>query len=338
MPKRQYGKRKTGWLIALGSLAAVCALVFGIWYLLSAAFDPFTAFLLWDFVFGLCFDVAMYQVMAQSRPYRKEAISSASTLKAVGIGVAGGAIFLVGGAVLGALYAQGEPPAGEFSPVSFAARVLAGAIMGAAVGATFYVPLLGVAGNQAETFIDYHGIPLYFTGAIGGTVGAVTGAINSTQAVAGWIRSLAALGAGAGGAALGLLIGARFVTLFTLPFIWGVDDTVVVPVGEDEFQDIFLGKNGCYAMRIHYTMRVRIRYIAAYRMAPESAITHIARVKSIKCCKGEDKDRYILHLHSPATAIGPIRLVPEGKVAAPRRPCYASRAQLQKAGNLDEAW
>ncbi len=338
MPKRQYGKLDTGCLIGIGIFASVCALVSGAWCLLSFAFEPLTGFLLYDSVLGLCFGLAMYQVMAQSRPFRREAISSTSTLKAVGIGMVSGLVFLVGGVVLGALYAQVEPPAGEFSLRALVVRVLAGAVMSAAVGATFYVPLLGVMGNQAETFIDYHGIPLYFTGAIGGGVGAVIGAINSTHAVAWWISILVALGAGVSGAALGLLLGFRFIALFTLPFAWGRDDTVVVPVGENEFRDIFLGKNCRYDMRIHYSMLSRIKYIAAYRMAPEPAITHIARVKSIKPCKGNDKDRYILYFHSPATAIGPIRLVPEGKVEAPRTPCYTSRAQLQKAKNLEEAF
>jgi len=47
--------------------------------------------------------------------------------------------------------------------------------------------------SLAVDFLDYQGIPLYATGAIGGGVGAVIGAINSTQAVEWWIRILATL-------------------------------------------------------------------------------------------------------------------------------------------------
>jgi hypothetical protein len=331
MPK-SHGKLDIGCLIGIGIIASVIALVSGAWYLLSFVFKPSTGFLLFDSVSGLCFGLATYQMMAQSRPYRGEAISRTSTLKAIGMGVVSGLAFLVGGIVLGMLYARVEPPAGEFSLEAFVVRVLAGAIMSAAVGATFYLPLVG---NHAVTFIDYQGIPLYFTGLVGGCVGAVIGATNSTQAVTGWIKILVAMGSGVVGAVMGLLMGFLFATLFSRIYTWGRDDTVVAPVEEDEFQKIFLGKNGSYRMNIHPTMLGRIRYLAAYRAAPESAIT---RVKRIWPSRGADKDEYILYLKSPSTAIGPIRLVTEGGKKAPRRPCYTTRAQLQKARNLDEAF
>lgn len=174
--------------------------------------------LLFDSLFGLCFGLAMYQVMIQSRPFRMEAISSASTLKAVGLGVVGGLVFLAGGALLGALYAQAKPAPGEFSVKSLLVRVLVGAVIGAAVGATFYVPLLGVREDLAVAFLDYHGVLLYFTGAIGGCVGAVVGAIGSTQTAPWWIRIIVVLGAGLGGVVTGFLLGALFIALFTAPF------------------------------------------------------------------------------------------------------------------------
>jgi hypothetical protein len=41
-------------------------------------------------------------------------------------------------------------------------------------------------------------------------------------------------------------------------------DTIVVPAREEGFQDVFLGENRWYAIRIHGTMRPQIKYIAAY--------------------------------------------------------------------------
>ena len=50
-------------------------------------------------------------------------------------------------------------------------------------------------------------------------------------------------------------------------------DTVVVPAREEGFQEVFLGQNRWYAVRIHGAMRPQIRYIGAYQVAPISAIT-----------------------------------------------------------------
>ena len=169
-------------------------------------------------IFGLCFGLTMYQVMAQSRPYRGVAVSTASTLMAVGIGVISWLVFLGGGVLLGALYAQVKPMPGEFSPTALLARVLVGVVIGASIGATFYVPLIGVMDDLAVMFLDYHGVVLYLTGAMGGGVGAVVGAINSTPGLQWWIRAIVALGTGIGGLILGGLLGALFIALFTWPF------------------------------------------------------------------------------------------------------------------------
>jgi hypothetical protein len=171
-----------------------------------------------DSVFGLLFGITMVQVMAQSRPFRSVVVSSASTLTAAVIGVVSGLVFLIGGALLGALYAKAKPVPGEFSPRSIVARVLVGAVIGGAVGATIFVPLMGVMGDLAVVFIDYHGVLLYFTGAIGGGIGAVMGAISSTPGLRLGIRIAAVLGAGVGGLVIGFVLGAVFIALFSAPF------------------------------------------------------------------------------------------------------------------------
>jgi hypothetical protein len=202
--------------VLIGIFLFVCLLIFGAAYLLFSVFDSFTGLLLFSSIFGLCFGLSMYQAMAQSRPFRDEVVSRTNTLQAVGIGVVSGVVFLAGGVVLGLLYAQAGPLLGEFSFNAFLVRVLVGVVMGAIVGATFYVPLMG---DLAVLFLDYHGGPLYFTGGFFGGVGAVVGTINSTQAVEWWIRILVTLVAGLGGVVIGsFLLGALFVALFTLPF------------------------------------------------------------------------------------------------------------------------
>ena len=58
-------------------------------------------------------------------------------------------------------------------------------------------------------------------------------------------------------------------------------DTIVVPAQEDGFNEVFLGENRWYAIRMNSSIIPNIRYIAAYQAAPVSAITHVAQVESI---------------------------------------------------------
>ncbi len=122
----------------------------------------------------------------------------------------------------------------------------------------------------------------------------------------------------------------------------GVDpsdlDTIVVPAQEEGFQETFIGENRWHQIRIHSSMVPRIKYIAAYQVAPVSAITRIASVKSIEQWK--DSSRYVLNFSEPAKEIGPIKLVPKphGAIKAPQAPRYTSYARLKKAANLDEAF
>lgn len=115
-------------------------------------------------------------------------------------------------------------------------------------------------------------------------------------------------------------------------------DTVVVPAQEEGFQETFIGENRWYEIRMHSSMIPRIKYIAAYRTAPESAITHVAKVKDIARWKNGAK--YILNFSEPAKPIGPIRLVPKpnGIVKAPQSPRYTSYERLMRAKTLDEAF
>jgi hypothetical protein len=113
-------------------------------------------------------------------------------------------------------------------------------------------------------------------------------------------------------------------------------DTVVVPAREDGFQEVFIRENRWYKIRIHGTMRPQIKYIAAYRVAPDSAITHIAPVKSIE--PWSDTGKYVLNFAEPAKQIGPIQLVKGGRVKALQNLRYTTRARLEAAKTLDEVW
>lgn len=113
-------------------------------------------------------------------------------------------------------------------------------------------------------------------------------------------------------------------------------DTVVVPAREEGFQETFLGENRWYAIRIHGAMRPQIKYIAAYRVAPVSAITHIAAVKSIEPWK--DTEKFVVNFAEPAREIGPIDLVKGGRVKPLYNLRYTARERLESAKTLDEVW
>lgn len=112
-------------------------------------------------------------------------------------------------------------------------------------------------------------------------------------------------------------------------------DTVVVPARADGL-DVFLEEDRWYAIRIHGTMRPQIRHIAVYQVAPASAITHIAPVKSIEPWK--DTGKFVVNFATAAQAIGPIPVVKGGRVRPLQNLRYTTRARVEAAKTLDDIW
>jgi hypothetical protein len=83
-------------------------------------------------------------------------------------------------------------------------------------------------------------------------------------------------------------------------------------------------------------MRPQIKYIAAYRVAPISAITHIAPVRSVEPWR--DSDKFVLNFAEPAKEIGPIPLVRSSRVKALYNLRYTTREALERAKSLDDVW
>ena len=112
-------------------------------------------------------------------------------------------------------------------------------------------------------------------------------------------------------------------------------DTIVVPAREDGFKEAFIDGNCWYAIRLNSSMIPKIKYIAAYQVAPISAITHIAEVKSIEQWK--DTNKYILYFTEAAEKI---KKVPLGNIKgkAPQSPRYSSRNKILEAITLDSVF
>lgn len=113
-------------------------------------------------------------------------------------------------------------------------------------------------------------------------------------------------------------------------------DTIVVPAQEEGFNEVFLGENRWWSIRIHSSMINKIKYIAAYQVAPESAITHYAEVLNIE--PWQDTNKYVVNFKKPAEKIKPVKLVPKGKTKALQNSRYTLLNKILEANNLDEAF
>ena len=101
-------------------------------------------------------------------------------------------------------------------------------------------------------------------------------------------------------------------------------DTIVVAAREAGFKRVFIGKNAWYSIKMSEKRIPQIKYIAAYRTSPISAVTHIAEVKKIEPCK-DIPSKYFVAFKDAAKKVGPIKLN-----VAPQRPIYEESSKFLK--------
>ncbi len=113
-------------------------------------------------------------------------------------------------------------------------------------------------------------------------------------------------------------------------------DTIVVPAREEGFNEEYLKNNRWFAIRISSAMIDKIKYIAAYQVAPVSGITYIADVDRIE--KYKDTNKYIVYFKDGT--VRKINKVSLGKKKglAPQAPKYSSHKAILTAKTLDELW
>lgn len=113
-------------------------------------------------------------------------------------------------------------------------------------------------------------------------------------------------------------------------------DTIVVPARDDGFKEEFLTNNCWYAIRISAAMLDKIKYIAAYQVAPVSGITCVAEVARIE--KYKDTNKYIAYFKPDSVRkISKIGLGKK-KGQAPQSPKYSSYKLISTAKTLDDLW
>ncbi len=113
-------------------------------------------------------------------------------------------------------------------------------------------------------------------------------------------------------------------------------DTVVVPARDEGFEQVFIGEQCWHAVRLHGSMRPQIKHIAAYRVAPTSAITHVAEVRAIEPWK--DTSKFVLYFREPAKPIEPIPFVKGGHLKSFQSLRYTSIDKLRSAKTIDDIW
>lgn len=111
--------------------------------------------------------------------------------------------------------------------------------------------------------------------------------------------------------------------------------TIVVPAPDEGFQQRFFNENCWFAVRINAKHISKLKFIAAYQVAPVAALTHIAEIESI--VPYNDTGKYMIKFKGSATAIVPIPR-PESSEVNMQSSRYALRDKLLAAKNLDEVW
>ncbi|HAL92615.1 MAG TPA: hypothetical protein DCM68_06290 [Verrucomicrobia bacterium] len=107
----------------------------------------------------------------------------------------------------------------------------------------------------------------------------------------------------------------------------------MVPAQPDGFKRVFIGENQWWAIRIGPAMKDRIKYIAAYQVAPIGAVTHFAEIADIKPYK--DTGKYVVIFKQPAVAVEPIK--PRDTRFSPQGPIYVQKDRLLNAKTLEDA-
>ncbi|MBC3807034.1 GIY-YIG nuclease family protein [Undibacterium seohonense] len=114
-----------------------------------------------------------------------------------------------------------------------------------------------------------------------------------------------------------------------------VFDTIVVPARSDGFNKRFIEENCWFAIRIGAKYIRKIKYIAAYQVAPVGAITHYAEVDSI--VPYGETGKFQLNFKGKAIAITPIPRTESSEINM-QSPRYAVLEKIQRANCLDDVW
>lgn len=114
----------------------------------------------------------------------------------------------------------------------------------------------------------------------------------------------------------------------------GEFDTVVFPAHNDGFNETFLGENCWYAVRIREDKVPKLKYIAIYRSAPVSGITHVAEIENIQQYK--DTNKKIIYFKDNAIKLDQPVGLGNSDANSMRSPRYTTIEKLKKANEVKD--
>lgn len=121
------------------------------------------------------------------------------------------------------------------------------------------------------------------------------------------------------------------------PVTGGKWDTIVIPAREDGFNRVFLGEDCWYAIRMNAKELPKFKYIAAYQVAPISAITHVAEIAEI--VPYQNSGKYLVRFKSKAKELEKPIALAEGKVGSqPQSPRYTTYKKIIGSSKLEDLW
>lgn len=111
-------------------------------------------------------------------------------------------------------------------------------------------------------------------------------------------------------------------------------DTVIFPGHNDGFEETFIGEHCWYPVRIHDEKISKLKYVAVYRAAPISAITHYAKIDSFE--RYEDTKKRIIYFEGNAIELPkPVKLG-ESEAASMRSPRYTTLEKLLSSNEVKD--
>lgn len=109
-------------------------------------------------------------------------------------------------------------------------------------------------------------------------------------------------------------------------------NTVIFPAHNDGFEQTFLGENCWYSVRIKEDKIPKLEYVAVYRAAPVSAITHYAKIDRIE--QYQDTNKRIIYFNGEAIKLDtPVRLG-DTDANSMRSPRYTKIEKLLRASEV----
>lgn len=110
----------------------------------------------------------------------------------------------------------------------------------------------------------------------------------------------------------------------------------IFPARNEGFEQVFLGKSQWYSVRIAEWRIPLIEYVACYRGAPYSGITHYAKVKNIKSIQGTKK--YIIYFDGNAIKLANKVSLGSTEIMEVRKLRYSNLEALKKANEISDLW